>query len=307
MRDCKSSQYRLHTGGESPLHLNRFSMCWVPAVLCCAVLCCAVQCVGLSWLGLAWLVCCVMRFCTAAGESCVSFGATVIIGFTLQTDVCVAAGHALASHGHVQASCTTNTTFWRHALPVAHVQQQHMHCKAHTLPGRSALSSYSNAQLWVTRQHCACTCRHTCRFLLWWLTGFPFAAWAHYGWVTPFITALVAFLLLGTENIGIQIEEPFEVLPIESISAACVASVHDMMDRHSGKLTLHSAIPESLSSSGSTMHAGPLQSTFAASSTDVTNKHAVKQHSSQAGCKLVLAQLQVACDAMQRARRFWRS
>ncbi|DBA68356.1 TPA: hypothetical protein ACH3X2_013665 [Trebouxia sp. C0005] len=74
--------------------------------------------------------------------------------------------------------------------------------------------------------------RHTSRFLLWWLTGFPFAAWSSYGWVTPFVTAVVTFLLLGVENIGIQIEEPFEVLPIEAITAACIASVHEILERH---------------------------------------------------------------------------
>ena len=79
-------------------------------------------------------------------------------------------------------------------------------------------------------------CRHTSRFLLWWLTGFPFAAWSSYGWVTPFVTAVVTFLLLGTENIGIQIEEPFEVLPIEAITAACIASVHEILERHHGEM-----------------------------------------------------------------------
>ena len=69
----------------------------------------------------------------------------------------------------------------------------------------------------------------------WWLTGFPIASWSSYGWVTPFITAVVTFLLLGTENIGIQIEEPFEVLPLEVISDACAASVQDLMQAHAGK------------------------------------------------------------------------
>ena len=80
------------------------------------------------------------------------------------------------------------------------------------------------------------SCRHTSRFLLWWLTGFPFAAWSSYGWVTPFVTAVVTFLLLGVENIGIQIEEPFEVLPIEAITAACIASVHENLERHHGEM-----------------------------------------------------------------------
>ncbi len=88
----------------------------------------------------------------------------------------------------------------------------------------------------VTMDDQLLSCRHTSRFLLWWLTGFPFAAWSSYGWVTPFVTAVVTFLLLGTENIGIQIEEPFEVLPIEAITAACIASVHEILERHHGEM-----------------------------------------------------------------------
>ena len=78
-------------------------------------------------------------------------------------------------------------------------------------------------------------CRHASTFLLWWLTGLPLALWADYGWVTPFITAVVTFLLLGVENIGIQIEEPFEVLPIEAISNACITGVQEIMQRHAGR------------------------------------------------------------------------
>ena len=36
-------------------------------------------------------------------------------------------------------------------------------------------------------------------------------------WATLGIAPLIAFLLLGTENIGVQIEEPFRVLPLEAI------------------------------------------------------------------------------------------
>jgi hypothetical protein len=37
--------------------------------------------------------------------------------------------------------------------------------------------------------------------------------------------AFLTFLLLGTENIGIQIEEPFRVLPLEQMAAGTVATV----------------------------------------------------------------------------------
>ena len=33
-------------------------------------------------------------------------------------------------------------------------------------------------------------------------------------------------------------EEPFEVLPIQAISGACVAGVHEIMERHAGELCL---------------------------------------------------------------------
>lgn len=46
----------------------------------------------------------------------------------------------------------------------------------------------------------------------------PILLWPASQWLTPVIIALVAFLLLGTENIGVQIEEPFRVLPLDAIS-----------------------------------------------------------------------------------------
>ena len=79
-------------------------------------------------------------------------------------------------------------------------------------------------------------CRHTSRFLVWWLLGFPFAAWSSYGWGTPFVPAIVTFLLLGTENIGIQIEQPFEVLPMDTIAEACVRGVREILAQHTGNL-----------------------------------------------------------------------
>lgn len=44
-----------------------------------------------------------------------------------------------------------------------------------------------------------------------WLTLLPFALWDIYGWASPGLQAIISFLLIGVENIGIQIEEPFAV------------------------------------------------------------------------------------------------
>lgn len=44
--------------------------------------------------------------------------------------------------------------------------------------------------------------RHTSRFIITYIVFLPFALWQTCQWLTPFISALVAFLLIGIENIG---------------------------------------------------------------------------------------------------------
>lgn len=57
-------------------------------------------------------------------------------------------------------------------------------------------------------------CRHTSRFLVIWLTAMPFTLWKSCGWSMIPATGMIAFLLLGIEEIGVQIEEPFSILPL---------------------------------------------------------------------------------------------
>lgn len=76
--------------------------------------------------------------------------------------------------------------------------------------------------------------RHTSRFLILWLSLLPFALWPVYGWATPGIIAVCSFLLLGIENIGIQMEDPFAVLAMERMCGVCKADVIDMMETRSG-------------------------------------------------------------------------
>ncbi|CAL8464537.1 g4072 [Coccomyxa elongata] len=62
------------------------------------------------------------------------------------------------------------------------------------------------------------TCeRHTSRFLVMWLAFLPFSLWDACHWVTIPASGIIAFLLLGIEEIGVQIEEPFGILPLEQI------------------------------------------------------------------------------------------
>ncbi|KAL3144529.1 hypothetical protein ABBQ32_004262 [Trebouxia sp. C0010 RCD-2024] len=59
--------------------------------------------------------------------------------------------------------------------------------------------------------------RHTSRFLVIWLAFLPFTLWRACHWVMVPATVLIAFLLLGVEEIGVQIEEPFGILPLENL------------------------------------------------------------------------------------------
>ena len=49
------------------------------------------------------------------------------------------------------------------------------------------------------------------RFVLVYTTALPLALWSRIGWLTVFVAPLVAFLLIGIENIGNQIENPLLV------------------------------------------------------------------------------------------------
>eukprot|EP00884_Botryococcus_braunii_P008239 jgi/Botrbrau1/17416/Bobra.0054s0012.1 len=73
--------------------------------------------------------------------------------------------------------------------------------------------------------------RHTSRFLMLWLTFLPFTLWPIYGWASPLIMTVVSFLLIGTENIGIQIEEPFCNLPTAVYCKSLSANVLEMYDK----------------------------------------------------------------------------
>eukprot|EP00798_Chlamydomonas_sp_ICE-L_P001482 gene1482-32867_t len=67
--------------------------------------------------------------------------------------------------------------------------------------------------------------RHTVRFLVLWLTALPFSCWHELGWATVPVATLLAFLLLGIEEIGVQIEEPMGILALETY----VSKIHDAL------------------------------------------------------------------------------
>eukprot|EP00884_Botryococcus_braunii_P014309 jgi/Botrbrau1/2287/Bobra.101_2s0110.1 len=70
--------------------------------------------------------------------------------------------------------------------------------------------------------------RHTSRFLVIWLAILPFTLYPSCKWATIPSAGLIAFLLLGIEEIGVQIEEPFSILPLEAICATSERNLKEM-------------------------------------------------------------------------------
>jgi putative membrane protein len=79
--------------------------------------------------------------------------------------------------------------------------------------------------------------RHTARFLSWWLAWLPICLYdqlpAH--WQIIPAAALIAFFLVGIEELGNQIEEPFSILPLEAMGTGIIQSVFEMLDVSLGR------------------------------------------------------------------------
>jgi len=72
--------------------------------------------------------------------------------------------------------------------------------------------------------------RHTARFLTFFMALLPLALWETMGqswnhWGTIPATALLAIFLFGIEELGIQIEEPFGILPLEALCDGSIETV----------------------------------------------------------------------------------
>lgn len=76
--------------------------------------------------------------------------------------------------------------------------------------------------------------RHTSRFMIIWLSLLPFALWETCGWGMVPLTVAISLLTLGVEEIGVTIEEPFSVLPLERICATIASDVKELRACGSG-------------------------------------------------------------------------
>ncbi|CAK0822403.1 unnamed protein product, partial [Prorocentrum cordatum] len=73
--------------------------------------------------------------------------------------------------------------------------------------------------------------RLTSRFLFVWMLALPFAL---YGAITPHwivvpVSTLLAFFLFAIEEIGVQVEEPFSVLPMSAMADGIDASIFECL------------------------------------------------------------------------------
>lgn len=73
--------------------------------------------------------------------------------------------------------------------------------------------------------------RHSTRCIMIWLLTFPIWLQLQIGPALIPTTALVAFLLLGMEEIGVENEEPFSILPLEVIANKAKADIIELFNK----------------------------------------------------------------------------
>ncbi|WIA21100.1 hypothetical protein OEZ85_005418 [Tetradesmus obliquus] len=86
-----------------------------------------------------------------------------------------------------------------------------------------------------------CYTRHTSRFLMVYLTLLPLLLWPMAGWASPPLAVVIAFLLLGVENIGAFIEEPFHVIAFDTFCSAVHRDIRGIIKMHDsiGNVPIH--------------------------------------------------------------------
>jgi Bestrophin, RFP-TM, chloride channel len=89
--------------------------------------------------------------------------------------------------------------------------QKFLRLAVHCMQGRLCVSLQA-CNVNMFDQNGCCACRHTTRFILFYVTFLPFALWKHLGWATLAVAPLITLLLSGIENIGVMIEVGFILL-----------------------------------------------------------------------------------------------
>ncbi|MEW5316951.1 MAG: hypothetical protein WDW38_008289 [Sanguina aurantia] len=74
--------------------------------------------------------------------------------------------------------------------------------------------------------------RLTSRFLMLYLFFAPIVLWPAAGWGTILLAPFLAFLLIGVENSGVQIEQVFNTMPLEAMCANIKRDCREMEGRY---------------------------------------------------------------------------
>eukprot|EP00293_Proteomonas_sulcata_P010793 CAMPEP_0184307058 /NCGR_PEP_ID=MMETSP1049-20130417/15897_1 /TAXON_ID=77928 /ORGANISM="Proteomonas sulcata, Strain CCMP704" /LENGTH=254 /DNA_ID=CAMNT_0026619453 /DNA_START=180 /DNA_END=944 /DNA_ORIENTATION=+ len=88
--------------------------------------------------------------------------------------------------------------------------------------------------------------RFTGRWLAVWMGLLPLTLWREFkgSWIMIPGAALISVFFFGIEELGIQIEEPFSILPLETFCASVKASVVEMLNRESSEVKLPGIGPD---------------------------------------------------------------
>jgi len=87
--------------------------------------------------------------------------------------------------------------------------------------------------------------RHTARFLSWWLLFLPVCLYNQLraNWMIVPVSGLIGFFLVGIEDLGNQIEEPFSILPLTAMGTGIQQSIFEALDRSEGVAAGHAGSP----------------------------------------------------------------
>ena len=71
--------------------------------------------------------------------------------------------------------------------------------------------------------------RHVVRCLMLWLVGLPFVL---VGTMSPLATALwlfiTSYIFVGIEEVGVQVEQPFEIVPMTALCNTIMVSMEEL-------------------------------------------------------------------------------
>ena len=71
--------------------------------------------------------------------------------------------------------------------------------------------------------------RHTSRLLIIWLACMPHALWSEFGLAALCVAPLLVWMLFGIDEIGVELEEPLQILPLETLCQAIEAQATELL------------------------------------------------------------------------------